>query len=231
MGFYDCRCMVTGVSLKGVDTVLIPLQQSANAYIPITLALKGNYNRLGAIDGVQKDANASLILKYFCDRLQDDEFVIHREYLQGFGYYPFRTIENLLSAFERNINDDPEAAVLRGKPVVFALICQVVWDAIARALPVSESTSGIYRLLFNDSPIAHGIYSESHASVSEHLRELCAVDSYVSRRGLIWHPDEEPGQHYAEEMLEFLGDAREAFCDSTVVLEALDAYEEEVADL
>jgi len=63
MGFYDCRCMATGVSLKGADAALVLLHRAAGEYAPISLAIKGNYNRLGAIDGVDEDANTRLVLR------------------------------------------------------------------------------------------------------------------------------------------------------------------------
>jgi hypothetical protein len=53
MGFYDCRCMITRISLRGARAVLVPiilLSQSENRYAPFGLGIKGTYNRLGSID-------------------------------------------------------------------------------------------------------------------------------------------------------------------------------------
>src|SRR5262252_9175675 len=69
VGFYDCRCMVTGVSLKGSDAAAVLLQKAAGVYRPIALAMKGNYNRLGTIDHISEDANTRLVLKFFLAKL------------------------------------------------------------------------------------------------------------------------------------------------------------------
>src|SRR4051794_22109502 len=50
MGFYDCRCAVTGVGLKGADAVLVLLQEDAGRYRPMALGMAGHYNRAGAVD-------------------------------------------------------------------------------------------------------------------------------------------------------------------------------------
>jgi len=114
--------MITGVSLKGADAVLVPLQRRCGVYSPIALAIKGNYNRLGSIDGTEEDANSRLVLEFFQAELQTGSFEVEEEYLSACGYYPISTIETLLQAFERNINDNPRAAVLSGLPIIFALI-------------------------------------------------------------------------------------------------------------
>src|SRR5689334_19056513 len=99
MGFYDCRCMVTGVSLRGAGAVLAPLQQSDQAYAPITLALKGEYNRLGAIDGIEEEiTNARLILEFFERAREDGHFVVDEGYLESCDCYPFEIIEDLVNA-------------------------------------------------------------------------------------------------------------------------------------
>ena len=58
---YDFRCTVTGISLKGVDAVLVGLQPAGRAYRPITRGIAGAYNRLGSIDGIQEGLNTELM--------------------------------------------------------------------------------------------------------------------------------------------------------------------------
>src|SRR5262245_5127252 len=130
MGFYDCRCMVTGVSLKGVDASLVLLNKSADQYRPFALAIRGNYNRLGSIDGIKEDANSRLVLGYFLNALGAGSFTVDEQYLRLCECFPIRTIEQLLQGFERNMNDGPGHAVLDGQSVEFALIVQAVWDGI-----------------------------------------------------------------------------------------------------
>ena len=85
MGLYDCRCMISGVSLKGADAVLVPLQRPHGDYVPIALAVKGNYNRLGSIDGIEEDANTRLVLGFFQAGLRTGAFAVDEEYLRALG--------------------------------------------------------------------------------------------------------------------------------------------------
>ncbi len=231
MGFYDCRCMLTGVSLKGADAALVLLQRAAGPYAPLALALKGNYNRLGAIDGIEEDANTRLILQFFLDGLRTGAFRVEADWLAGHGF-PIRTVEDLLQGFERNMNDHPDYAILHGQPVEFALIARAVWDTVARATPpLGESAPAVFQRLFGASPVAGEIYAGSLGEVPDHFHELAAVDAFMRDRGLSWRPTKAGDQDYAEEMRGYLGEARRAFADSDTVTAALRYYEEEVGDL
>jgi hypothetical protein len=73
--------MVTGVSLKGSDAALVLLLGSADARQPVACAVKGSYNRLGAINGVEEDANSRAILDFFLRKLRSRDFVVDVPYL------------------------------------------------------------------------------------------------------------------------------------------------------
>jgi hypothetical protein len=267
MGFYDCRCMLTGVSLRGARAALVPLlplprapqggrpDDTARDYAPVALAVKGDYDRLGSVDGVEEDDNSRLILRFFAGRVDSGEFAVDEEYLgaqeilDGRGTrvpaYPFLAIEHLLHAFERNINDHPAAARWHDRPVVFALFSRAVWDAVARAgsgeavagnEPEPAAPSDLLRRLFGASDetlaLAGGIYGgEGLALVAGHLREMAALADLIAGRGLDWRPAGDMRQHYCEEMQQFLDEARRAFADCPAVRAGLDAYEREVGDL
>src|SRR5687768_9189732 len=68
VGFFDDRCMVTGVSLRGVGAALVLLRRSEGSYFPISLAFFGESDRGGAIDVAEEDTNARLVTAYFADR-------------------------------------------------------------------------------------------------------------------------------------------------------------------
>jgi hypothetical protein len=224
--------MVTGVSLKGADAALVLLQQAGEAHHPIALPIKGTYNRLGSIDGIDEDANTALILKYFLDRLRREELVVDADYLRIHKCFPIENLEQLLAAFERNINDNSAAAVLNGRPVVFALISWAVWGAIASSgPPTSGPATTLFQRLFKGVPAAEGVYRGNVAKVAGHLQELAGVHSFMASRGLTWRPAEDPSQHYAGEMRTYLEAAQQAFRDVPAVLQGLKAYEAEVADL
>jgi hypothetical protein len=135
-------------------------------------------------------------------------------------------------AFERNINDNPTAAILNGRPVVFALIARAVWGAVAAAAPPpSAPTATVFQRLFKGVPAAEGIYRGRVAQVAGHLQELSGVHKFLAGRGLTWRPAEDPSQHSAAEMRAYLEAARQAFRDAPAVLQGLKAYEAEVAEL
>jgi hypothetical protein len=241
MGFYDCRCMITGVSLKGVDAVLVPLQQLGTSFLPICFAIKGNYNRLGSIDGIEEDANTNLVLDYFLDKFQAGEFVIDLDYLSYPDYYPILTVENLLNCFERNLNDGPEMATLNGREILFALICRPVWDALVQLEPFLRQSFGdvfrqqffaeVFGHLFADIEVTEAIYGGRVDSISSHLCELSAVSNFLVSQGVAWKPSPSSGQDYSDDMREYLEEAKRTFGNSTVILNALKEYELEVSDL
>lgn len=231
VGFYDCRCMVSGVSLKGADAVAVLLQTNGGAFRPVALALKGSYDRLGTIDGVPDDANVRLISAYFLSKRSSGEFVIDEPYWSK-SRYPITNIENLLWGFERNTNDNPETAVLNGTSVVVALICQCVWDAIARAASADRtSDANWFAALFSGVPVAEEMYRGKLANVSEPLRELFAVSAFLTSRGIEWTPTEAGEQDYADAMRDYLASARESYKDCPAVLDGLRDYEREVGKL
>jgi hypothetical protein len=232
MGFYDCRCMVTGVSLKGAGAALVLLQETGAGHHPLALPVQGVYNRLGAIDRVEEDANAALILRYFLDKLQRGQFVVDAEYLRPHNAFPIENIAQLFAAFERNINDNSRAAVLNGRPVVFALIARAVWGAVASAAPPpSAPASTVFQRLFKGVPAAEGIYRGNVAKVTRPLQELSGVHQFLAGRGLTWRPAEGASQHSPEEMRAYLDAARQAFRDAPAALQGLKQYEAEVGEL
>jgi hypothetical protein len=224
--------MITGVSLKGTHAALVLLQQAGAVHHPIALAVKGAYNRLGSLDGIHEDANTALILRYFLERGQRGEFVVDADYLRAQHYFPFENVELLLVAFERNINDNPQAAVLNGRPVVFGLIALAVWDAIVSSSPpLSGPTATVFQRLFKGMPAAEGIYRGNVAKVTGHLQELAGAHGFLAGRGLTWRPAEDPSQHHSDDMRAYLEAARQAFRDSPPALQGLKDYEAEVAEL
>jgi hypothetical protein len=229
MGFYDYRCMATGVSLKGAKTALVLLIWADTGDHPIALAVTGQYNRLGSIDAIEEDDNTRLIFDYFLARLRGGELVVDEAELGG---GQIKDLERLLELVERCVTMDDDTVVLDGRRVLFALVSRVVWDAIARQARSSrESSTALFQRLFGGVAVAQDIYKGSLTKVSRHLRELAAVQDFLVERGIAWRPPDDPEQHYAEEMAEYLRAAREQFRDCPAVLEGLDAYKEEAGDL
>jgi hypothetical protein len=224
--------MVTGVSLKGADAALVLLQKRGENYHPIALSIRGNYDRLGSIDGIEEDDNTEAILAFFLAKLTAGEFVVDKEYFEICECYPIEDIEDLLHCFERTMNDHHEAALLGGSPVVFALISSSIWNGIARAVkPSRDPAETLLSKLFKDSPQTTEMYAEKLTDVASHLHELTAVNDLLSKRGIAWRPATDVCQHYTEEIREYLTEAKTKFHDSAVVLKALADYESEVRHL
>jgi len=222
--------MISGVSLKADDAVLVCLLQTeegdAPMYSPIALPIRGTYDRLGAIDGIQDDTNTDLILHFFRGALESGEFVLDPE-------FSLATIDPLLRAIERNINDSPNIALWDNRPVMFALISQEIRDALVKGSAASMTeveTPPLFQRVFGDSPLARGIYGGNLAEIAEPLKELATISDFLAERGLAWHPEEDASQHY-EEVREFLEEARSAFADSALILAGLDDYERKMGSL
>jgi hypothetical protein len=234
MGLYDYRCMVTGVSLKGADTALVLLEELDLRHRPIALAITGNYNRLGSIDGIDEDGNTEFVFAYFRDKHESGELVVDPGELE---YRGMGDIEALLALIERNVTESPNTVLLNGRSIFYALICQAVWKAIVRAYkPKEESYTDLFARLFEGVPIAEGIYNGHLTKVKRHLADLAAVSDFLTSRGLTWkrpNPENEgeASQHYGEEMRQFLEEAKRAFHDCSTVLQGIAAAESEAGDL
>ena len=217
MGFYDYRCMATGVSLKGVDAALVLLAPSGNALAPMVLAVTGNYNRLGSIDFVDEDTNTELLLRFFLDKLVAGELVTyHDEEAKGFD-----SIETLLQQIERGVTGVCNISTLNGQPLLYALICRTVWDSVARAgtspFPAEET---LLRELFPMGHVAREIYKECLPEVSRPLKELAAVSRFLAEHRIAWKPPDDAQQHYSGDMQAFLVEAKQAFSKVPAVLRA-----------
>jgi hypothetical protein len=228
MGLYDYRCMVSGVSLKGSDAALVLLEQAGAAFAPMALAITGNYNRLGAIDGIREDANTALVLDFFLAKLASGELVIDEgEAPEGIG-----DIEALLQLIERCVTMDSSAAVLNGQRLLYALICRPVWGALVRAAPPTDTPAGaLLQELFAEGSVGREIYKGSLSRLTRQLKELAAVSRFLAQRGIAWKPPEDPEQHYSEEMCQFLAEAKRTFHDVPALLQGLRAYEKKAGDL
>jgi hypothetical protein len=215
--------MITGVSLKGADAVVVLLGQTETFCYPISLGISGQYNRVGGIDQpAREDANMRLVLNHFRSKQRNGELDIAT---------PFANIYELLSEFAEYIDWDDASGRIPGA-IVYALICGAIWDAIADSAPVaSEPTTLLFDQLFAATPEAQEIYSGNLADLAGPVRELAAVNSFMARREIAWTPPELPNQDWPEDMRAYLATARQTYQNVPTILAGLDAYEAEVARL
>lgn len=246
MGFYDTTCMITGINLgSSVDTAVVLLQREpAGQYSPISLGIHGTYDGFGSIDGVPGDLNATLLTRFFSDAHRAGRFGAHDQTHVGTPNWfdPDIDIESLLFLVERTVScsdlyDDgspyPPSTVLDGNPVVFAMIAQSVWDAIAaqhRSPRMSLTTSAFGP----GADVATDIYGQHVDQLVEPLRQFAAVSDFITNWPLLrWAPPNEPVQRYAlgsghqftdEDNRQFVEDARREYRGVTAIQAALDTY-------
>ena len=244
MGFFECTCMLTGVSLIGHATCVL-LRLCDDGFAPITLPLTGEYNRLGAIDGVAENPNSQLIVDFLTEHLRTGRFVAVDETTVNETVWPapspeYRSvIDGLIALVERNttvwhvlqMGNAPMVA-FDGDAIVLSLISRPVWDAIvAGSTSPGGSLEALFEKVFHRDSIAQGIYHQHLPEVAMQLRELAIVDAFLDTHGRSWTPPGDYGQHWREEILSYLARAREAYRDVPVVLDGLDGYAAEIAQL
>jgi hypothetical protein len=99
MGFYECRCLITGISLREAKTVLVPIfPLNDGTYSPFALGIKGTYNRSGSIDSIEENIHTQLLLRYFIEKFTTGDYFIDDAYLNGASRitscHPIITTEN-----------------------------------------------------------------------------------------------------------------------------------------
>ncbi|MED5816561.1 hypothetical protein VST63_29730 [Mycolicibacterium sp. 050232] len=239
MGFYDCRCMLTGVSVDFVGATAVVLRCTSEGYEPITLGLSGEYDGYGKIVGIPKDRNTERVLDYFSRQSrsgrftakflpQDDDPVVFDDHFDVDALVDL--IENSWSLSGEEYFTILPLAVLDGDALVFSAIAQPIWDAIAASEPGEASLEAA----FGDAAVPREIYGGHLSDVEPQLRELAAVNAFVRSRGLRWAPPADPAQRYPTEMgeqrgedenAEFVARARREYRDNPALLAGLDAYE------
>jgi hypothetical protein len=224
MGFYDYRCMLSGVSLKGARATVVLLIDDAGKRHPIGLPVHGSYNRSGTIDGVRPDAASDALLAFFLG----DGLTLDEAYLDGFGLLPFRTIEDAFSAVERTAADHRGAVRWEGHTVSYALMSRAVLSALAADPEAHSPDPTLERVL---DPRAHLIYPQPRARFERATRELDAVLRFMRRQRIVWQAPRSPEQHGPKEMRSALRSARTKARDDAAYQAGLDAYETESADL
>jgi hypothetical protein len=250
MGFYDARCMITGLSLRTLHATAVVLRRTGTGYRPVTLGIGGTYDRGGKVDGVREDSNTELVLSYFRALAGGPRLYLHdsssradlpwndpaniREQLTD--------IEQVLHYVERNAGHlvgywEPTAS-LDGDLLTLALIAQPVWDALAAPVPADPAAlADRFGSVFRDEPAADEIYRAGLAQVADEVRQAYAVTRFLTDRGRDWLPWAEPSPHYGDmggeqyppaEELAFLDDARADHADVPALRSVFDDVHREI---
>ncbi|MFD9549380.1 hypothetical protein ACFWBG_18460 [Nocardia salmonicida] len=70
----DSNCLLTGISLRGIDVTAVVLRQHGDDYRPIAFGIRGSHNGFGGIEEVDADLNTELIARYFVAKSSDGTF-------------------------------------------------------------------------------------------------------------------------------------------------------------
>lgn len=241
MGFFDCKCMLTGVSVDYVGAVVVVLRCTTSGYEPVSLGIPGEYDGTGSIFPETSDRAVELLHGYLEQQHRTGRFVIKPAVagelvdlsgdcgLQGLLTY---IMDAWLLAGP--YGDEPftpmPMAVLDGDPLVYALIAQPIWDAIVAARSGPATLDGV----FGDCPIPREIYGAHLAEVEPQLQALARITEFVRTHELRWAPPTDPDQRYPsdggqwseEQNAGYVAQARLDYRDSPAVLAGLDAYVE-----
>jgi hypothetical protein len=150
VGFHDCTCMVTGVSVDRVGATAVVLRRTATGYEPITLGISGEYNGYGTIWSIDEGRNTEMVYDFFAQQYRAGRFVAEDQTNDG-DYELFTddegieellaVIERTCSCWERYGNFCPPSTVLDGDVIVYAFIAQPIWDAVVEKASVETAST------------------------------------------------------------------------------------------
>ena len=244
MGFFDIKCMLTGVSVDYVGAVAVVLRCTPTGYEPVSLGIPGEYDGTGSIFP-DDDRAAELFYDYLAQQHRNGRFVVKPavdgDAVDFSGDYGLQgLLSYIMDSWLLAWPSDGESftpmplTVLDGATLVNGLIAQPVWDAIVAA----GSGPATLDAAFGDSAIPREIYGSHVAEVDPHLRALARIAEFVRAHELRWAPPAEPDQRYPstgdqwgeDEAAELVAQARLDYRDSPAVLAGLDVYAERLKE-
>lgn len=205
MGFYDLRCSISGLSLKGQRCRLVLLRSRRGVFEPVWTAVSGRYNRLGSIDTGQGEAAEVAHLRgAMKNLLAEGRLVSHAR--------PFADGEPLFELFEPNRN----RITLDGNELRFTLIHYRVAPGVVDETAALEEVQGwnalgtreLYDRAFEGlEPIAP--FSDAlDLHFRGGARELLGLRRWHERNGP-WRVPSEAGQHFEDDIAGFVKEARQ----------------------
>ena len=250
MKFYDSSCLITGVSLADIDYIYVLLRRTGRRYQPITLGIlesETEVYRCGC-EPDEEERNIDLVRNYFIDTFEEGRFFARDQTCHAPSGLSFDSrIDKLLALIEVTCacshvygHHYPPSTLLDGEMIVFATIAQPVWDALtATTISCPEPPEKQFERVFADCLIAHEIYPDSwQPLLADKIRQLTAVDDFLTTMKLAWAPPMEPaqryprgyGEHSYSDMVDFLDHARHDYRDVPTILVGLAEYEQRMRD-
>ncbi|WAS99270.1 hypothetical protein [Nannocystis punicea] len=245
MGLFDFRCPVSGLSLRAADAVHVALiEVSPGEWSPLSLPLRGCYDRGGSIDGFTPDFRTELFVAGFARFVQAKrvEAGWARDELASFVRRP--GIESLLYLFERvnTMSEWGEATfTLDGRSLRQVLIHAQVFTAVAP--PVRPAQAPEYEALEQQlarapvAPQAREMFEEIiiaadpvRVEASAALSQLTAFTRWLAAHQRRWSPAAETGQFGVLEDLEFAREALVKLDGSPKLLRVIERVLEELEE-
>lgn len=224
MGFYDYRCMVTGVSLLGAKTALFILRRGPEGFEPVALPIFGSYDRGGGVDGIEDDFTSRRLPVVFNELVSAGGIVVDWERI-GESPEPFRDAETLVRLLDRNcIEGDNEGITCEGAAISYSLVSAPIVRALF-ASPTAHHVAEPMTVVVSALEPAPTLYpATSPDEVMKATAALSRMRSWLRTRKLVWSPPSDPSQHDDEETGQYYADALKRFADDLVVLAGLRAY-------
>jgi predicted DNA-binding WGR domain protein len=238
MGFFDHNCALTGVSLKGEDAELFLIREGKEGYAPAGLPIKGTYDRLGSIDGIDETP------------LVDEQWKAIKKLVKS-GLVTVKQADDL-EAFLRACGKWEGRVKVGGSPLHFMLVSATMGEAAVEAVESGKKAfPGLSRVALKKlgtpalverafagtepGPSIVAAILEDGESVEDDLQDalvrIIQLGAWLAAHDKKW--DQTPGgdQHYEEEMRAALDEARRAFAGDKKMLAAIENYAGGVSDL
>lgn len=238
MGLFDFRCSITGLSLRASDAVHIALVAvTPERWAPLSLPIRGCYDRLGSIDFVPPDGLTAQFVRGFARMVKAGRVLApgaSREFAE-FAAAP--ALEALLKLFAR-INTDsiwwPSPFTLDGRQMRQTLIQADAFEALAPDVPTRAPEYEALEQQLHGAPIdplAREMFEEViigddalrlRASVA--LTRVAALDAWLTAHERTWAPGNETGQYYNSIDREFALAARRDLAADPALVRVIDDF-------
>lgn len=236
MGLFDFRCPITGLSLRASNAVHIALVAvTPGRWAPLTLPIRGSYDRLGSIDFITPDGMTALFVGGFARMVKAGRVRAPGapERLDAFIRAP--GLEALLKLFAR-INTDsiwaPSPFTLDGRQMRQMLIQADAFEALAPDVPTRAPGYEALEQQLHAAPIdplAREMFEEViigdddlrlRASVA--LTRVAALDAWLAAHDRTWAPGDKTGQFDTSIDLEFALAARHDLAAHPALVRVID---------
>lgn len=236
VGLYDFRCPITGLSLRGSDAVHIALVAvTPERWAPLSLPIRGSYDRLGSIDFITPDEMTALFVDGFARMVKAGRIQATSARNEFATFIRAPGLEALLKLFACVNTDSIWASspfTLDGRQMRQMLIQADVFEALAPDVPTRAPGYEALEQQLNGAPIdplAREMFEEMiigdddlrlRASVA--LTRVAALDAWLAARDRTWAPGNETGQFYTSIDREFALAARRNLAAHPALVRVID---------